>query len=265
LVPVDQRLDAADAGERRQHGHVHLGVVLLRQRESDLLHQGDRLEMGAVHLRVAGDQRFAAHERSRTSIPGSVLPSRNSSDAPPPVEMCEKDSSARPSWRTAAAEPPPPTTENASDFPIASATPRVPAANGAISNTPIGPFQNTVRASASTWPNAATVCGPTSRPSQDSGIESAATVCVLASAANLSATTTSCGRTSLSPASASSRLQVSIMSSSSSEPPTAWPWAARNVKHMPPPTSSLSTLGSSASITASLSETFEPPSTTTYG
>ena len=34
---------------------------------------------------------------------------------------------------------------------------------------------------------------------------------------------------------------------------------------MPPPMSSLSTLGSSASMTASLSETFEPPSTTTYG
>ena len=34
---------------------------------------------------------------------------------------------------------------------------------------------------------------------------------------------------------------------------------------MPPPTSSLSTVGSRLSITASLSETFEPPSTTTYG
>ena len=34
---------------------------------------------------------------------------------------------------------------------------------------------------------------------------------------------------------------------------------------MPPPISSASTLGSSASITASLSETFAPPSTTTYG
>ena len=55
------------------------------------------------------------------------------------------------------------------------------------------------------------------------------------------------------------------MSSSSSDLPTSWPWALRKVKHMPPPTSSLSTFGSSAWITASLSETFEPPSTTTYG
>src|SRR5437763_1014178 len=34
---------------------------------------------------------------------------------------------------------------------------------------------------------------------------------------------------------------------------------------MPPPMSSSSTRGASASITASLSETLEPPSTTTYG
>ncbi len=43
-------------------------------------------------------------------MPGRVLPSRNSSDAPPPVEMCPKADSAKPSWRTAAAESPPPTT-----------------------------------------------------------------------------------------------------------------------------------------------------------
>ena len=34
---------------------------------------------------------------------------------------------------------------------------------------------------------------------------------------------------------------------------------------MPPPMSSRSTFGSSASMTASLSDTFEPPRTTTYG
>ena len=58
---------------------------------------------------------------------------------------------------------------------------------------------------------------------------------------------------------------MSTISSSSSDLPTSWPWALRKVKHMPPPMSSLSTLGSSASITASLSDTFDPPSTTTYG
>jgi hypothetical protein len=65
------------------------------------------------------------------------------------------------------------------------------------------------------------------------------------------------------PASASSRRQVSTWSASSSDVPTPWPCAARKVKHMPPPTSSRSTLGSSASMTASLSLTFDPPSTTT--
>jgi hypothetical protein len=40
---------------------------------------------------------------------------------------------------------------------------------------------------------------------------------------------------------------------------------ARKVKHMPPPTSSVSTLGSSASMTFSLSLTLLPPSTTAYG
>ena len=99
-----------------------------------------------------------------------------------------------------------------------------------------------------------------SRPFQPSGIASADTVRVFASAENSSATTTSDGRTIL-PDSRSLR-QVSIWSRSSSESPTPCPWAARNVKHIPPPTSSASTFGSSASITASLSETFEPPSTT---
>ena len=36
------------------------------------------------------------------------------------------------------------------------------------------------------------------------------------------------------------RRQVSTWSSSSSDVPTGWPWAARNVKHMPPPMSSAS-------------------------
>ena len=37
--------------------------------------------------------------------------------------------------------------------------------------------------------------------------------------------------------------QLSTWSSSSSESPTSWPCALRNVKHIPPPTSSLSTFG----------------------
>ena len=55
--------------------------------------------------------------------------------------------SASPNWASAAAESPPPTTVTASDSATASATVRVPAANGSSSNAPIGPFQNTVPAS----------------------------------------------------------------------------------------------------------------------
>ena len=50
--------------------------------------------------------------------------------------------------RSAAAESPPPTTVVPSQRAIASATARVPAANGSSSKAPIGPFQNTVRAAA---------------------------------------------------------------------------------------------------------------------
>ena len=63
-------------------------------------------------------------------MPGSVLPSRYSRLAPPPVEMWPKPSSSKPSWRTAAAESPPPTTDSPSTSVSASATARVPSANG---------------------------------------------------------------------------------------------------------------------------------------
>ena len=166
-----------------------------------------------------------------------------------------------PSARTAAAESPPPTTLKAPDARIDSATLRVPSANGASSNTPIGPFQNTVCAPVSTCPNAAADAGPMSSPFHPSGIASADTMRLGAEAETSSATTTSTGSTTF-PEPRNSR-QAPICACSSSESPTRWPCAARNVKHIPPPTSSVSTFGSSASITASLSETFDPPSTTT--
>ena len=82
-----------------------------------------------------------------TSRPGSVLPSSSCSEAPPPVDMWVIWSS-RPNCASAAAESPPPTTVTASVAATASATARVPAANGASSKAPIGPFQNTVPAEA---------------------------------------------------------------------------------------------------------------------
>ena len=71
---------------------------------------------------------------------------------------------------SAAALSPPPTTVKARVSAIASATVRVPAAKRGSSNTPIGPFQNTVRASAITSVNSAAEPGPMSRPIHPSGI-----------------------------------------------------------------------------------------------
>ena len=97
----------------------------------DVLHGlGDRL----VHLPVAGDERVRIRPDRRpkperegvrrpcatagptrqssasgnTATPGSVRPPRNSSEAPPPVEMCVMRS-ATPAFVTAAIESPPPT------------------------------------------------------------------------------------------------------------------------------------------------------------
>src|SRR6478735_12524597 len=244
-------------------------VVLLGQGERDLLDQCDALEVGEVHLPVAGDQRLASgcHQvhASRTARPGSSLPSRNSRDAPPPVEMWVKPDSSMPRMRTAAAESPPPTTENDGDAEIASATARVPSAKGLSSKTPIGPFQNTVADLAAISENAAALSGPMSRPNQPSRMASALTICTAASAENASAITTSVGSTILSPFSASRFLHTSIWSSCSREAPTPCPWAARKVKAIPPPISSESTLGSSEVITPSLSDTFDPPRITAYG
>src|SRR5690606_14063592 len=85
---------------------------------------------------------------SSASMPGSGIPWTNSRDAPPPVDT-RAIWSGRPAWLTAATLSPPPTTLRASRFcATARATASVPAANGGFSNTPIGPFQNTVRARA---------------------------------------------------------------------------------------------------------------------
>ena len=80
-----------------------------------------------------------------------------------------------PRARTAAAESPPPTTVSPSTAATASASARVPAAKAGNSNTPSGPFQNTVLASASFSANKARVFGPASMPSWSGGISVAGT------------------------------------------------------------------------------------------
>src|SRR6478752_2248246 len=125
LVALDERLDRAQVGEGRQDGDLDGRVVVLRvaQRPVELLHEVRRLEVVEVHLPVAGHEGDApdrlgvlghqASPSSSTVSPGSSLPSRYSRLAPPPVEMWPKSESAKPSWRTAAAESPPPTTVRA--------------------------------------------------------------------------------------------------------------------------------------------------------
>ena len=106
---------------------------------------------------------------SSAARPGSGSPSRNSSEAPPPVEMCVM-SPARPERMTAATESPPPTTLMAPLSATAAAIAIVPAANGGTSNMPIGPFQKTVRAVAIAARKRSTVSGPMSSPILPAGI-----------------------------------------------------------------------------------------------
>src|SRR6266568_2215200 len=175
LVPHHQGLHAAQRGERGQHHHLGGRVVLGVQRERQLLHQGQRFQVVVVHLPVAGDQRHpaagGAHVLSPSAArPGRSRPSRYSRLAPPPVEICVNAPVGKLRCRTAAAESPPPTTVSPVTWLIASATASVPAANAGNSNTPGGPFQNTVFASASLAANSSRVAGPMSSPILPSGM-----------------------------------------------------------------------------------------------
>src|SRR3984885_15270103 len=232
LVAVHQGLHGAQVGERREHDHFDVLVVLVAQAERELLHQRDRFEVVAVHLPVAGDQRQVlclGHDGSRAYAsravrPGRVLPSRYSRLAPPPVEMCPNAPSSRPRARIAAAESPPPTTVSPSTRAIASATARVPAAKAGNSNTPSGPFQNTVLASASFSANSARVRGPASTPSRSAGKAVTGTTECSASGAKCVAATRSTGSTSSTPrrlASSMISLTAGIWSASSTECPTS--------------------------------------------
>mmetsp|Transcript_58268 Transcript_58268/g.138685 ORF Transcript_58268/g.138685 Transcript_58268/m.138685 type:complete len:235 (-) Transcript_58268:765-1469(-) len=204
------------------------------------------------------------------ATPGRTCPSRSSSEAPPPVEMCDIWS-ASPAFSTAATESPPPMMVMA-PFLVhsarVSATSLVPLAKASISNTPMGPFQMIVLQSASSPWIILVDSGPLSRPIQPSGIFSTVVTWVLASAANLSARMTSVGRMNLTPlalALASSSRASSTLSSSTSEDPTLSPRALRNVNTMPPPMMILSHLPISESITPILEETLEPPTMAAKG
>ena len=154
LVAVAQldRLVRAGRGARR-HGRpadravVEDDVDLDRRvaaRIEDLARVDD--SMSGAHASSAPSPLGSVRSMQARSTPGSSRPSRNSSDAPPPVEMWVIRS-ARPCCSTAATESPPPTTTVAPASARSArnrATALVPWANDGISKTPSGPFQKTV-------------------------------------------------------------------------------------------------------------------------
>ena len=143
----------------------------------------------------------ASGGRAGRSTPGSSRPSRNSSDAPPPVEMWVIWS-ARPCWVTAATESPPPTTTVAPASARSAsirATAFVPCANDGISKTPSGPFQNTVCASDSASTIRSWLALPRSTMCHDAGIFSAGSVLYSVPRVTSLATMTSTGRTTRTP------------------------------------------------------------------
>src|SRR5947208_2121961 len=125
-----------------------------------------RLAARAVHLPVAGDERGAVHRgtaacsagaaSSSATSPGSARPSRNSSDAPPPVETWVT-APCSPARASAATESPPPTTVVPLDSASACAIAIVPRLKASTSTMPMGPFQSAVRAAATSCTNASMV------------------------------------------------------------------------------------------------------------
>src|SRR5436309_426535 len=228
------------------------------------------LEVGAgllrpeMHLPI-GREEDPSHASSSAATPGSGFPSRNSSAAPPPVETCVSLSS-KPA--TAAAESPPPTTVVAPRFPastMASAIARVPASNGGVSNTPIGPFQKTVFALTMRARKSSRGASSMSKMAQSAGMRSLDTARRSAARARLGGPTAPRGRISFAPARAIKLCATSSLSRSTREPPTWNPMARKNVLAIAPPTRISSTRGSSAWITSILPEILAPPSTATKG
>src|SRR5437870_8495231 len=130
------------------------------------LHKSRRFSLRHVHLPVGGHY-FLTHQFLSVSAatPGSSLPSSNSSEAPPPVEI-NVILSARPACFTAVTESPPPMTVVAPDFASASPIAIVPSAKSGISKIPTGPFHKIVFALAISSSNNAMVAFPISTACQ---------------------------------------------------------------------------------------------------
>src|SRR5205823_8680454 len=137
--------------KRRNDYHFNIGDFAYVPKQQRL-HKSRRFSLRHVHLPVGGHY-FLTHQFLSVSAatPGSSLPSSNSSEAPPPVEI-NVILSARPACLTAVTESPPPIIVVAPDCAIASAIAIVPSPNSGISKTPMGPFHKIVSALAiSSW------------------------------------------------------------------------------------------------------------------
>merc|ERR1719460_2537156 len=112
---------------------------------------------------------------SRAAMPGSTLPSRSSSEAPPPVEQKVTLSSMSHLAAAVAESPPPmmPWPPFALSSATASSTDLVPLEKVSNSKTPAGPFQMTVLEASTFSRKSAIEAGPQSMPSHPSGMPSA--------------------------------------------------------------------------------------------
>src|SRR5882762_6694262 len=248
-----REVDADHVHAGADHVGQHLLVVRCRTQRRD--------DLGPTQ-----DETHAAR-LSRTSTAGSFLPSTNSRNAPPPVEIYEMLSSM-PYFSMAARVSPPPARENALLRAMALASVRVPSPNCSNSNTPTGPFHSTVPADATSLAISSAESGPTSRIISLGRTLSTGFTSASALAENSVATTTSVGMGITMPrffAWVSRRLQISSMSGSCSDLPTLYPSAARNVFVMPPPTMSWSTFANSVSSTVSLVDTLDPATIASKG
>ena len=204
------------------------------------LHAGQRLALEQLERRAAAGREV----RDRVGQPEALAAPRRSRRRRPP------------SCRRSAAS--------------ASATARVPAANGSSSNAPIGPFQNTVRAAAISLRVGLRACAGRCRaPSSRPGTSAPSTRARCASASKRSASTRSCG---------SSRRQRRLLgqlqrrAARARRPPprpasrrSGAPCARKKLKHIAPPIRIASAISRKRSITPILSLTLAPPRTTTNG
>src|ERR1700686_1378155 len=151
---------------RKRRRHHDIAIIGVRDERRKRRKKRACVGNGLIHFPIAGDHPTphrililllhldAFYFSVSASTPGSFRPPRNSSEAPPPVEMCEI-LSATPDWWTAATESPPPTMEVAPPS-VALATALAmasgPFANAGISKTPIGRFYTIVFAYAISAP-----------------------------------------------------------------------------------------------------------------